>query len=88
MDHDEEVEEVCLKTRVEALEKVAVGQAAMIAFLCATLVKKGVLTALDVQVVIMAGSDSQDYEGLDPATVTTWAIKNFRAMLKEAKKPE
>lgn len=74
--------QVCLATKVKGLERVAVGQAAMIALLASMLVKKNVLSPLEARMIVMAGTDAQSYEGLEPDAIVKWAADNLKENLR------
>lgn len=61
-----------LSKRVEGLESLATGQAAMMALLSALLVKHQVLSPQEAMLVATAGVDTQQFEGLSPVQVGDW----------------
>lgn len=69
-----------LKNDVDAIKKLAVSQAAMMALLCAMLAGKGHLTKQEAILVACAGQDTQQYEGLTPQEVQDWIKNHLRSL--------
>lgn len=61
-----------LQKQVNALKKLAVGQAAMIALLTALLAHKGVLTKEEGSMVAAAALDADDHTDLKASDVIKW----------------
>ncbi len=72
-----------LQNRVQALESIVTGQAAMMALQSALLVKADVLSPEEAMLVATAGVDAQQFEGLTPAQVGEWT----RGLLKDLRRP-
>lgn len=73
-----------LQKKVKSHQKVILGQTAMISFLASLLVKKGVLNPLEARMVVMAGIEAQEFEGLEAGDIQAWAQENLKSMLKKA----
>lgn len=67
-----------MRSKIQALETVATGQAAMLALLTGLLVQHKVLSQQEAMLVAVAGVDAQSHEGLTAAHVGEW-IKGLLA---------